>query len=227
MVAPAPKHLVMSMRGPLGDPAQAPEEWQINVRMTLPLTIAEAGDIDGDWLQDYTEDARDWIRSSGMRFTTDVHLTECRFAVMSDAGPQNGETVIKTPAEVNSSQGQINPYVPWQNSVVVTLLADGRGRGHRGRWFLPPQQLTIENGLGTMTAAHQNGIADATKTFIEALNNHPGLDTQGTSGNVCIIGRTPPEGTRELVDKIRVGRVVDTMRSRRKSLDESYVERTL
>ena len=106
--------------------------------------------------------------------------------------------------------------VPGQNSVAVTTrTALSRGRAHAGRFYLPcaPQAINAETGqfstliAGTMATSAWSMITDV-NTLV------------GVGSSVAIfsaIGQSV-----EPVNGVKVGRVVDTVRSRRSSLLEDY-----
>lgn len=113
--------------------------------------------------------------------------------------------------------------LPLQCAVAVTLVAGTRPNGTplRGRFYLPAPQGTVAaySSAGQLTTTAQTACLD----FVEALLN------ELTS---TVAFRAPQVWSRSLattqtIEEIRVGRIVDTIRSRRNALDESYASRTL
>lgn len=117
-----------------------------------------------------------------------------------------------------------------QLSLAVTLrTARERGRGSRGRFYLPP--ISGFSSLGTdgrLTAAQALQQANSAKALVESINltywaRDGGLRTGMMVGVASNIGT----GIFEAATRIEVGRVPDTMRSRRSSLPEDHQEVTV
>jgi hypothetical protein len=106
---------------------------------------------------------------------------------------------------------------PPQVAVAVSLTtAVRRGLAARGRFYVPnPIASMDDDGLLTSTAALQ--LRDSAFTFLQAVEKAlPGWDL-GVVSDVR-------EGAQRGVTGIRVGRVFDTVRSRRAQLDEQYTD---
>lgn len=102
---------------------------------------------------------------------------------------------------------------PAQCSLAVTLRTDAaRGRASSGRFYIPYIGATLQAD-GRLAVAAATDVANAATTMLEALETAlPGWAVSVMSN----IG----EGTRRRVSHVEVGRVVDTIRSRRTSLEE-------
>lgn len=110
--------------------------------------------------------------------------------------------------------GQQTLY-PNQISLVATLTTGAsRGLASRGRLFLPCPAAPIVQPEGTMSATVAAGVAVAVAGFINNLNAVRPL------ARVSIFSDTR-EGAHREVTGVEVGRVLDTMTSRRTSLDEN------
>jgi hypothetical protein len=113
--------------------------------------------------------------------------------------------------------GSVSNVVPNQVCLVMTLeTAVARGLANAGRiyWPLPGQAPLAADGLLPVTA--QTAAATAGKAFIEGLNE---VITNGAIG----VASKVREGAQHSVTGVSVGRVLDTMRSRRTSLVEANV----
>lgn len=110
---------------------------------------------------------------------------------------------------------QASPY-PNQVSLVATLnTPKSRGLAHRGRLFLPLPRYAIDGGSdGRITP----GSATAAATWLAGLI---GSLNALSDGNISVFSKVR-EGAAEPVSEVIVGRVLDTMRSRRSALDEFY-----
>lgn len=104
---------------------------------------------------------------------------------------------------------------PQLSLVVGTTTSAARGRAHAGRYYLPLPAGAPEAPSGVLSTTYQNAAANQAKLFLDTLNDalfpwHAGV--------VSNLGT----GTQRNITGIRVGRVIDTMRSRREKIPESY-----
>lgn len=129
-----------------------------------------------------------------------------------------------------TTAGQAAGNIASQLALAVTLrTARERGRGSRGRFYLPP--LGMFSSLGTdgrLTTAQAAQMAASAKSLIESINltywsRDGGLRTAMMVGVASNIGA----GIFEAATRIEVGRVPDTIRSRRSSLAEDHQEVTI
>jgi hypothetical protein len=105
---------------------------------------------------------------------------------------------------------------PGQLSVVVsTRTAQARGRAHAGRFYPPTGTPTIDPLTGLISASTANLYASQAWTMITGINT-----ILATAGSVVVFSKVGQ--SIEPVTGVRVGRVVDTMRSRRRALTEDY-----
>lgn len=112
--------------------------------------------------------------------------------------------------------GEGNASQPPQTAVAVTLrTAVRRGLAKSGRFYLPHLSYGPSSD-GRMLAGQAENIATATTTFLQAIN--PAL-----GGNWApAVTSDVREGAIRKVTHCEVGRVLDTIRSRRSSLEEDY-----
>jgi hypothetical protein len=128
--------------------------------------------------------------------------------------------------------GQGAQTLPPQCAVAVSLVAGTYANGTplRGRFFLPtPSALAISSTTGQLASAAQTGILDG----VEAFLNHFVQPTRSMAPQVWSRGphaeSKAPRGmsSTQTVETVSVGKIVDTIRSRRGDLPEAYVSRTL
>lgn len=113
--------------------------------------------------------------------------------------------------------GTGNANHPPQVALAISLrTARQRGRAHAGRFYIPVGQ-SVAPADGRLSVADATSIAGAATTLISSIN---AVDPQWNVGVASSVG----EGRLQPVTHVRVGRVLDTIRSRRTSLDEGYVE---
>lgn len=103
--------------------------------------------------------------------------------------------------------------MPPQSALAITLRTDAqRGRAARGRFYVPTLARAVSQD-GRITVAQATDAVAVSTTFLNALNAAlPGW----SAAVVSDIGA----GTFREVKYLEVGRVLDTIRSRRTSLDE-------
>lgn len=213
MPLPAPAHLLVSLRGTLGTAGISPEQWQCGLRFTVGSSPSDVQKLAA------VEAAQTWITETAMRFTPETHLTELRFHDIAATGAQIGATGV-TPAAA-SGAGTAAAH-PWQDTIVLTLVCDGRGKGTKGRIFMPPQGFTVDTTTGLVPDNEVTPMLSPCAAFLGQLET-------AVSGQLVVIGHagvTGPASANE-VHRIRIGHVCDTMRSRRRSLVESYVQMEL
>lgn len=212
-----PRHVLASFRGGLGDPLSPTETWSFGLRFGRDATGGAIATTPTQGMANaFHAAASALILNSGLSISSHVLFQEVRVYEIGPDGRSVSVPVISAGADAQGpdTTGQW----PWQCSMVVTLRADGLGKGRRGRIFLPPQghQIGID-GLLT-TGQVSTGLA-AIETFLEACANATDLITDD---HLVIIGGTGVAGTIRRVTNFGVGRVIDTQRRRRRSLDESY-----
>lgn len=102
---------------------------------------------------------------------------------------------------------------PPQVSLAVTLLGSrSRGPGSRGRFYIPGPALVIQ-GDGRITSSAALNIANMAANMIQDINEALPLWRVANMSNVGA-------GVKSMISGVSVGRVYDTIRSRRRSLDE-------
>ena len=126
-----------------------------------------------------------------------------------------GDTVEHVYEPPIAGLGTIN--LPPQAATAVTLLTSAsRGLASKGRFYLP----RLAQGVGPdgrLTTSTQSQLLTMTTAFIDSLN-----DELGSEMNVGVVSNRRA-GAYRTVTGVQVGRVVDTMRSRRKGLEEEYM----
>lgn len=112
---------------------------------------------------------------------------------------------------------------PSQLAVVATLKTNvARGRAARGRMFLPACNgfVAVASTDGRALAADALRVAGAVSTLINTLNSTVSSWAGGVGSQVTIMSDLGT-GAAHTVTSVEVGRVTDTMRSRRSQLSEA------
>jgi hypothetical protein len=195
-----------------GDAWQQTETWQFGVRARIEGVATPA---DQQTLANSLAAATtSFFGSSSLMISQYVRMLGIKAALIdfdgtyvSDGPP--GMYLYPTPIV-----GPGSTYVPVpQATIAVTLLTEvSRGRASKGRFYLPPavRSLGID---GRLAIADADAIETSARTWLGAIN--------GTAqvSNVAVMSKLG-DGTTHDVTAVGVGRVVDTMRSRRRSLLE-------
>lgn len=110
--------------------------------------------------------------------------------------------------------------LPPQCAIAVTFrTAAARGLASRGRIFLPPFGSSVLQGQGRLNPTNRDQIATATATLLTNLGNWPGSDDVVNPGRPCVMSDVR-EGATRRINRVDVGDVFDTQRSRRRSYTE-------
>lgn len=141
-------------------------------------------------------------------------LTEVKLAEIGANGKYTGDPLIAAVNQVGAVSAGVG-YPP-QISLAVSLDTDLRGPRGRGRFFLPTPVANL-SATAEISVLDAESVRASTVTWLEALNNATGIDANAPE---VVIAST--YGTNSKVTGVRVGRVLDTIRSRRRSLPERY-----
>lgn len=160
-------------------------------------------------------------------FGTSEHLAstqvdDWRFYVIGTDGHMEGNGPLLHEFEDNEVKGTGTSYkYPNQVALVATLVATNRGPARFGRMYLPPPNKGLDT-TGRLSAADAGFLADSVGAFLKAVADSIDMELTTSSEGLNISPGPPGSsvGTRQTIDHIEVGRVLDTMRSRRRSLIE-------
>jgi hypothetical protein len=207
-------HALFTVHGTLGVPVA--EEWSFGIRLLTagPLTQAQCASA-----------CSTMVAPTAALFaavaTDPAKLTHIKCAYIQPdghypPGQSAGEFNWPTPVGIGGTP-TANPF---QTALAVTLTtAITRGNANKGRLFLPlPKFQRDQSGLIQTTDA--TTVANVMKTWLQAFATAtpiliPRVFSKG--------GKVDPTPVSHNITGIKVGRVLDTIRSRRRSLPESYV----
>ena len=208
--------------------ASGNEQWQTGVK----FTTAPSFDID-DYkfaltnisIADILEDCTQLIqgqKGTGLGWPNVTTVSWAKLAILDTEGRYATDPILAEQAPVGGSFGAF-PY-PVQLAAVVSLWSgETFGRANRGRSYLPPpdqwwKSYTVNDPRPT--AALSNSIRDHYKTWLHDVAGE--VSTVPMPVFPAIMSKLGA-GTTKPVAHIGVGRVIDTMRSRRQALDEATV----
>lgn len=163
--------------------------------------------------------------SAGINFHSAVKLVELKVNRINTSGHyedlESMTHVYPTPLS-----GAASGNVPPQLAVVATLRTGAdRGLANRGRMYLPPTSGVLSVGSdGRMVSGDCLRIANAVAALINTIKDaYVAVEGTGTGSGHAHVMSDRGAGARRLIERVEVGRTVDTMRSRRTSLPEDYV----
>lgn len=189
--------------------------WNTTVNICNPAGSMSA--VTEGFIEDVADTVSDWFETEG-EFTSRVILTGIKLNRLDTSGhyadPDTREFTYSAPV-YGGTGGNPAP----QLTMVSTLLTNTpRGLASKGRMYMPPQaQLLGLGNDGRLTTAQATAVATATTDLIHRLNTV--YIPLGAS--VCVMSKSGA-GTTRVVNGVAVGRVPDTMRSRRNTQTEDY-----
>jgi hypothetical protein len=124
--------------------------------------------------------------------------------------------VVDAPGGSLESPAVITSTLP-QSAVAVSLVTARRGPTGKGRFYVPMSPQPLDQTTLLMSETARDNLKASTQTLINALNNQPGVDALDLKVVVA-----SSKGYNTVVTGVRVGRVVDTIRSRRRSIPETF-----
>lgn len=201
-----------------GSSGEGYEEWNTSIAINAGL-VRNWQDGAQDVVDDLCADFQTLLVDLESYVASNTYFHEVRLDSIAPSGKTDQDAVFAKPA-IENWAGQGLPVLPPQCAVVLTLDTKVRGRSRFGRMYLPLLGVTV-SGDGLMGVPLATTIATAGAKFINNVGNTPGVDLDFAPVVASGVG----SGSLHEVQQIRVGRAVDTMRSRRRNLDEGYVIR--
>jgi hypothetical protein len=200
-------HYRLAFGGPIG----TVEEWSCRLNITSSGDLPDSSAADG-MLPDLVTALSTWVGAANSMLSTSVHLSWVKFNEINALGHyvDAGSSRVAEVNPIINGSGQVR--LPPQVAVVVSLrTAHTRGKAHAGRMFTPALAADASSTICTDTTA----IAGTVTTLLNDIN------AVVTPAGVSVISAT---GESNHVTRVAVGRVFDTMRTRRRSLVEQPYE---
>ena len=219
---PRAAHYRLTFGGVFGQVAAPIEQWQfgLNIAAGVPTTAtafptdAALQGVLGPIRATFTNNLLS-TRQSGVRFT----FLDVRFIGSDGKQPRDpdGSYAGATRLEfVDASAVSGVPAYPFQIAQVVTLDSNRSGPRGRGRIFLPPPANALEAD-GRLSLGIAQSIRDSVVGLINVVNTQ--FNAVPEAGDVSVMSTF---GTVSRVTRVRVGLALDTHRSRRSDVFESY-----
>jgi hypothetical protein len=210
-------HLRLQASGVLGPAGGA---WEI---FSYGLSLGRSGGgltTDEAYLSDCVDDLVAYHGRATSGISAFARLTAVKVALVQPDGSWQGaaplyERSVDVPG--GNDTGSTLMHAP-QVSACVTLRTALNTPRARGRFFLPLPFFQVQASTGLAVATQVNQAAESAATLVTALNNQPGID----SGDMNVVVASTFGGINQ-VTQVSVGRVLDTIRSRRNALREAYL----
>ena len=213
-----PAHSRLTFSGTIGPGGTVLETWSTSINFTPDALIADWSDPQMDGLAGAMRTA--WNAGINGVLANDCFTTEFRWALVGanqkvrtrpDGSYRQGISIVPS-----SGNGAVTS-MPLQTACVASLVTARNGPTGKGRMFLPAPYFVPTVADKRWTPANVTSIADAVVATIAALNLIG-------AGKACVASS---KGYTSEVTGVRVGRVPDAMRSRRRSQPEEYYSRPL
>ena len=220
-----PKHWLFSFGGTL---LGGEEIWQNNIRFA-DGTAGGIDIVDEDATLERFMDALStaFVRSTSpfLGYSVGTRLLWGKFnQIQSDGTYEDGERthVLDLPGVGVGATSGAASNVPQLALAVSWTTGKTRGLAHGGRIFIPMPGVAV-NLSGQLDTSVTTGIATAWANLISEWNNEPGIDTGTLVASVVSgVDSQGRSGGVNAITGVRVGSVLDTMRSRRNALNEVY-----
>lgn len=190
----------------------------------VPSALGELGmpEVDAPTLAAVAADVGAWFPkltgAGGVSIINNAQLTSIKLNRIDAAGHYVDSPTMEHTYPSPIAGGFIGSLPPQLSMAATLATAVPRGRGSKGRMYLPPN-TTVSSVVvadGRVSAANALAVATGVKALIDALNA-----TYTLVGRVGVASNAGA-GRFEHVTEVRVGRVIDTIRSRRNKLEEDY-----
>lgn len=188
------------------------EQWSF--RLNLSDSGATMENFTEGALDDKAADLAKFFAAPGARVGQYVRMTEVKLARIGANGKYTAEPLIKAMDVRGSATGATGfPQI----ALAVSLDTDRRGPSGRGRFYIPGPFISLDVTTGLIPQTTVDEILLACQTLLNDLNNAAGLDFANSKVTIA-----SGKGFNSDVKRVRVGRVADTIRSRRNQILENY-----
>lgn len=211
-------HIRVTASGLLGGGAAsagAPERFSFGFALTTNDGSNPLFDANSTLWSDVANDVALFFADANAHIGSGARLTEVKCAHIGADGKYTGPPATFA-KDVPGGFATSIRYPP-QVSLAVSLVTNTYGARGRGRFYLPNPVAPVEMPDLTIGATTAEAIEGAVATMLRNVNNEPGLDMLDLAVAVA-----SSYGKNHRVTSVRVGRALDTVRSRRRSLVEDY-----
>jgi hypothetical protein len=216
-----PTHFKFTARGHFGT---SEETWSFGWK--FGRSVDAGGDAGLDDIDESGVTAALVAYIAGPYVSSDAIVDDWRAYVIGTDGRMEGNGPLLHTFAPNTVKGTgaATKYPP-QVALAITTIADDRGAAQYGRWYLPSPTVAFIEDM-RISAASALLYAQQASAFLKNVSDAidlPGSVLSASAVNVSAGPPGSPTGTLQQIDHIEVGRVLDTIRNRRKSLVEDRV----
>ena len=221
MTAPGPglrvyvQHLRVTMSGTFqnGPGGNVLERWAYRLNLSDPGTVDGANYTQAR-CDDYAADAVAFHQRAGTQINAFCRLKEVKLARIGTNGKYLTTSFVTPLDAPGGSATAVNR--PPQVALSISLGSATRGPRGRGRFYLPMPSHTLGTDL-LIVPNDQEQLRLSVATFLADLNNTPGTTVPKPRLTIA-----SSKNQNSDVTSFRVGRALDTIRSRREDLIEGY-----
>jgi hypothetical protein len=170
------------------------------------------------------------VGTTGLQANGTLRLTYIKLnRINTDGHYQDGVSNTHIYPSPVAGGGTSTGAAPQLSAVVSLRTLYDRGLANRGRMFLPPVTGFTAPASGTLLVATTDAVRVASSVSSLINNVNAAFAAWGSgdlTGHVAIMSNSGA-GQARLVNRVLVGRVIDTMRSRRAQVAEDYQASTI
>jgi hypothetical protein len=201
------------------------ETWSIRLRAWSTVPVSDAALVAGiaGTAADFFTDASAQIAVSDLKVNSQATLDFVKVAAIDT----DGHYALESDADLHSvapgtgAGGGGSAFAAQLCTVMTFLTVAHRGHASKGRVFLPSADQSSLESDGQMSVAVTEDMRDA---FLGWLNNANGILSSAFSASMRLgVLSNVGAGRAHQTTDLTVGRIIDTQRRRRRSLDEAYV----
>lgn len=219
-------HARIVMSGEIGGATGEIFSMTINVAADATPSLGGGFDLDLARATDVATDCAAWFNRSGTGISNVAVLKQTKVSQINAAGKATGE-IFKIAQNVAGSQ-LAGSCGPWQVAQKVTFHTLGDNGKVKGGFYVPcPSLVELDRGSSLWSAAAADAARVSLDLLVEAINDQPGMDSNGFVVIVASQGRRNPDGTLRVqpanyaVQSVSVGRRPDVIRRRANKVSEA------
>lgn len=211
-------HLRIVFRGVF---LNTPEEWSFSTKFSKDNdqgADATVADIDAGGLQS----ALGGLFINSM-FSNWVRCMEWRAYEIGSNGKMVGNPRLVPLATGSQPTGLGQLRYPTDQAICVTTEAANRGHARYGRFYLPTPNLAFQTD-GRLGISDATNLMTVVTTFVKSVSDSIDLPVDPFEGSSMLNISNDASATHQVVRNLRIGRVLDRVSRRRRSLLEEHVE---
>jgi hypothetical protein len=211
---PYAPHYRVTVTGEFRAAAGAVEQFQWGFSATQSESVANAPST--AMLDKLEQELGQFWGAGEASFSASTPITEIKVARIGTDGTYTADPAIRA---TNIAGGNTGRTYPPQVAIVASLVTPRRGATGRGRCFFPAPAGAALAADWTLGSGYPQNLANVFAEFLRDLQTSTNPALQPGLLNACVAST---KGYNTPVSGVRVGTVLDTMRSRRRAMQESY-----